>query len=266
MQIHLLMRAKQRNLIASTLSVLVLFSCTRKTETYQTTQLSDYVPLQVGKYITYQLDSTVFTVFGSVTETHSYREKQVVDAQIPDGMGRPSYRILRYLRDTTDTSAWTSAGTYFITPITNTIEVIENNLRFLKLILPIQQDNTWKGNRYLPDNPFSSFYDFKLIFGIDAWNYTYSSVNSTEVINNQSYTNTITIDGSSDSFNMNPDNAAVTDVNSPGYVNNYQEKYAKGIGLVYQQFTMWEYQPVNIGNPTPTKIGFGVKRSIIDHN
>lgn len=266
MQIHLLMRAKQLNFIASALSVLILFGCTRKTETYQTSQLSDYVPLQVGKYITYRLDSTVFTVFGSITETHFYIEKQVVDAQIPDGMGRPGYRIVRYLKDTTDTSAWTSAGTYFITPATTTTEVIENNLRFVKLTLPIQQNNTWKGNRFLPDNPFSSLYDFKLIFGIDAWNYTYSSVNSTEVINNQSYANTITIDGSADAFNMNPDNAVVTDANSPGYVNNYQEKYAKGIGLIYQQFTMWEYQPVNIGNPVPTKIGFRVKRSIIDHN
>jgi hypothetical protein len=51
-----------------------------------------------------------------------------------------------------------------------------------------------------------------------------------------------------------------------GRTNYSVEKYAKGIGLVYQEFLMWEYQPPNAANPTGARIGFGVKRSIIDHN
>ena len=42
------------------------------------------------------------------------------------------------------------------------------------------------------------------------------------------------------------------------------EKYAKGIGLIFQELKMWEYQP-----PSSARSGyrgFGVKRTIIDHN
>ena len=42
------------------------------------------------------------------------------------------------------------------------------------------------------------------------------------------------------------------------------EKYAKGIGMVFQDLKLWEYQP-----PSSSRSGFkgfGVKRTIIDHN
>ena len=42
------------------------------------------------------------------------------------------------------------------------------------------------------------------------------------------------------------------------------EKYAKGVGLIYQELILWEYQP-NIGG-TPFKVGFGIRRSILEHN
>ena len=93
--------------------------------------LSDYLPLQVGKYITYELDSTIFTNFGTVVAVHSYQEKQVFDAQVPDNLGRPSYRILRFLRDVSGTQGWSPAGAYFITPTDKTVEVIDNNLRVI---------------------------------------------------------------------------------------------------------------------------------------
>ena len=146
------------NFIAAALACFTFFSCTKKIENYNSAPLSDYLPLQVGNYITYRLDSTVFTNFGTVTAVHSYQEKQIVDAQITDNLGRNSYRILRYIRDTAGTQPWSPAGSYFITPTGKTVEVIENNLRFIKLALPITQDFSWKGNNYLPTDPYLSNY------------------------------------------------------------------------------------------------------------
>ena len=55
------------------------------------------------------------------------------------------------------------------------------------------------------------------------------------------------------------------DVNSYSEINFGAEKYAKGIGLVYRNFSHVEYQP-----PTPGRsgyrIGYGVKMTMIDHN
>ena len=53
-----------------------IFGCKKQTETvdnspYAPERLTELLPLSVGKYITYQTDSTVFTNFGGNVEIHS---------------------------------------------------------------------------------------------------------------------------------------------------------------------------------------------------
>ncbi len=255
------MRSKRLHLLTIILASFVFLGCTRETEQFQTEHLSEYLPLQVGKYITYRLDSTVFLNFGTVTAVHSYQEKHVIDAQITDATGRLSYRILRFIRDTAGIQPWISAGTYSITPNDSVIEVNENNLRFIKLALPIKQDFSWKGNRYLPDDAFAPVFNFNSDYGINNWDYTYSSIEGTLLLNGQTYNNVLTVDGIDDNFNANKTDASVINPVAPAYVNYIQDNYAKGIGLISQAFIFWEYDPIKTA-----KVGFGVKRSIIDHN
>lgn len=428
------MRSKRLHLVAAALACFVFFGCDKKTEELTSAPLSDYFPLQVGKYTTYRLDSTVFTNFGSVTEIHSYQEKHIVDAQITDALGRNSYRILRFIRDTMGLQPWRPAGSYFITPLDKQIEVIENNLRIVKMHLPIKRDFSWKGNMYLNFKPFGSLYNFSNDIDMSEWDFSYESLTDTvtyqqqkitgvvrilqvdqrnkmdtvdvaanrasipqdvesvwlrgnatdtiilntinptsgheyitifnrtnfyaslnkilippgtslqfqyyngkwyypnplNVINNRTTlpgntslgyifgtaTDTIRVDVSGiDTFRVkavkiyNKSNfVAVCNFNTalskitipPGFGRSYElyngqwrltgnsntlldkdpystelpfgstnystEKYAKGLGLVYQELLMWEYQPPNGANPNGFRNGFGVKRSIIDHN
>jgi hypothetical protein len=260
------MRANKLNL-AGLLCILLLFSCTKETEQFQSEPLSDYTPLQAGKYITYRLDSTIFTNFGVGIAVHSFQEKHVVDAPIMDALGRPSYRILRFTRDTAGTEPWEPAGSYFITPTTNTVEVIENNLRFVKLVSPITQDNTWKGNRYLPTDPYEDvFASWNNDDDMADWDYTYSSLNGSLTLKGQAYNNVLTVDGVNDVFNADAATSSVVNPAVIAFVNYMQDKYAKGLGLIYQQMIMWEYQPPNAVVPVGVKVGFGVTRSMIDHN
>ena len=70
-----------------TVSVLFLSSCKKSTEEFDTAPLSDYYPLTVGKYVTYNLDSTVvYQNFGQTQNVHSYQVKLVVDTT-------PEFRI-----------------------------------------------------------------------------------------------------------------------------------------------------------------------------
>jgi hypothetical protein len=83
------MRAKTnlRFLLLLLIFLGILFSitsCKKVTEEFQTDDVSEYIPLQVGKFITYRLDSLVFTNGGRSQETHSYQVKHVVDAEITD--------------------------------------------------------------------------------------------------------------------------------------------------------------------------------------
>ena len=51
-----------------------------------------------------------------------------------------------------------------------------------------------------------------------------------------------------------------------GSTNYSIEKYAKGVGLVYKEFIMWDYQPNPGGVGGAYKAGFGIKMWMIDHN
>lgn len=245
----------------------VLFSgCEKETEILQPETLTDYLPAQPGKYITYQLDSTIFTNFGTATTIRSYQEKNEVDALMTDNLGRSSYRVFRFLRDVAGMQAWRPAGTYLITPTDNTIEVLENNLRYVKLTSPVKQDNSWRGNRFLPAEPYKDRYQFSNDDyqegdkSFPNWKYTYTGVNDTFAFKGQKITPVVTVLHIADSVN-----APVTQPAAYGYRNHAVNKFAKGIGLVYEELTMWEYQP-NPGGSGGYRTGFGVKRSMIDHN
>ena len=79
-----------------------------KSYNYPSTPLSAYMPLQVGKYITYRLDSLVFIQFGTMDTTVSYLAKDVIEDSISDNEGRPSLRVVRYLNDTAASRAMES--------------------------------------------------------------------------------------------------------------------------------------------------------------
>jgi hypothetical protein len=239
-----------------------LFSCSDKTEEFVSEPLSDYIPLQLGKYITYRIDSLVFTNFGRDIEIHKYQVKHVVDAQITDNLGRPSYRIFTYLSDSTGMEGWTPNGSYFITPVTNQMEVIENNLRVIKLHQPIRDGYEWKGNAYLPIDPYDSrdplnSYDF----GMNEWDFYYDGEAEPAVsIQGQTYNDVFTVEQRDDAFNAP---VAIDDVY--GFKNRSIEKYSKNIGLVYREYELWEYEP-NTSGSSPYYKGFGITMWMIDHN
>ena len=255
---------RSKNLILLLAAVGFLFSitsCKKETEEFKTDAIADYLPLSVGKYITYRLDSTVFTNFGRNQEIHRYQVKHLVDAQVPDNLGRPSYRILRYLRDSIGTQPWVNNGTYFITPLADQAEVIEDNLRFIKLHLPFKLNTDWKGNKYLSDKPYASLYIFSNDDGINDWDYNMESFDETLTIGGQPVNDVYTIFVIDEAMN-----APVSNFSVAGWRTLVTEKYAKNIGLVSRDYILWEYQPNSGGSGVGPIEGFGVKMWMIDHN
>ncbi len=255
-----LMRSKNLILSLAALSFLFSFnSCKKETEEFKTDSIADYMPLTVGKYITYRLDSTVWVNFGTVQQIHRYQVKHMVDAQVPDNLGRPSYRIIRYLRDSLGTQPWVENGTYFITPLADQAEVIEDNQRYIKLHLPFKIDTDWKGNKYLSDDPFASLFTLENDNDMNQWDYNLESFQETTTIGNKNVNDVYTVFQIDDAFN-----APVTDFSIVGLRTLAVEKYAKNIGLVARDFIMWEYQPAS--SQAAHYTGFGIKMWMIDHN
>src|ERR1700740_3514150 len=113
-------------LIAFSMLLLGITGC-RKSSNYPAMPLSDYMPLSVGKYITYRLDSLIFINFGTSDTVFSYLARDIIEDSITDNEGRPSLRVVRYLSDTTGTMPWTPIETYMVTPTQNNVQVVETN-------------------------------------------------------------------------------------------------------------------------------------------
>lgn len=249
-----------RLLLWLSLSAFLLPSCEEK-EDFTTESIADYVPLTTGKYITYRLDSLVFTNFGRTTEVHKYQVKHVIDAAITDNEGRPAYRVFRYLRDSAGTQAWQPAGTYTVTRLSDQVEVAEDNLRVIKLHMPVRNGFTWKGNRYVPTNPYNTPYNFSNDDNMQDWDFLYDGDPASFSYGGQNYANVLTVEQADEAFNV-----PITSPASYAAYTRSVERYSKNTGLVFRQYELWEYQPNTGGTGGPYKVGFGITMWMIDHN
>ncbi len=244
--------------------VVTITSC-KKTIHYPAPPLTDYfISLQVGKYVTYRMDSLNFYYYGQLDTITSYLAKDSVEGTTVDGTGATAWVVVRYLSDTLGDS-WTTNETYTVSATLATIDLTENNLRFIKLAGPMSVGFSWTGNTYLPYAPYQDFFlysDYNNL-SLGGWNYTYMQVNQPFTVNNGTkYDSTATILQIADSTNV-----PITDPNSFAAQTYWSETYAKNVGLIYRHTEMWEYQP-----PTPDgtqqgyKIGFELTMSVVDHN
>ena len=240
--------------------LLTLGSCSDKEEEFVTEPLSDYMLTTPGKFIIYRLDSTVTSAFGVNLEIHSYQVRHEVDAEITDNLGNKSYRVFRSIRNADGTGDWQPNGTYMVTDYGKQIEVVEDNLRFLKLQGPLREGIEWKGNSQLPDNPYSGLgFNIAVVDYMKNWEYYYAGFESVVDVNGETYNDVYTVE-QEDFVDNWPVTAGVAGVNIRAY-----EQYAKNIGLVHRSHTILEYDPNSSGS-TATYNGFAVNMWMIDHN
>ncbi len=251
-----------RPLSISVISIAIfLCACQNQKEKFFTEAVADYLPLQIGKYITYRLDSTVFTQSGSKIETHQYLVKHTVQSETTDNEGRKTFVINRQLNNVTGSGAWVANGSYYITPLTDRMEVVDNNLRVVTLRSPLKTGFTWKGNSYLPLAPYKPLYKSETAgIQMNQWEFQYGSMADTS-INNIAYKNVWTVVQSNEVNNIPP-----TPATSFGFIEVSQEKYAKGIGLIYKNFQLYDYQAAHADNPQASYAGFGITMWIVEHN
>ncbi|MBS1661539.1 MAG: hypothetical protein JST68_10865 [Bacteroidetes bacterium] len=230
---------------------------------YQGAPTDFFMPLQVGKYAIYRLDSLNFYYYGQLDTTTSYLAKDSVEKSFTDGSGKTAWLVTRYLSDTLG-SYWYSSKTYTVSPSSLQVAVTEDNLRYIKLVAPVDFGTVWNGNAALPYEPFKDFFDFSddSHLNLDNWSYTYQNVGLPYAVGSKKYDTTVTMLAVNDSVNV-----PIKDPKTFASRTYWWETYAKSVGLVYRHTEMWEYQP-----PTPDgtqsgyKIGFVVTMKLQSHN
>jgi hypothetical protein len=248
--------------------VAVLTSCKKnvpfqKTSAYIGDPADYFLPLQVGKYAIYRLDSVNFYNFGQQDTTTSYLAKDSVESSVVDGTGATAWLVTRYLSDTAG-DGWAPSQTYTVTATTQTLQMTENNLRYIKLAYPIEDGFSWSGNSYLPYAPYQDFAQFSddSHLNVGTWNYTYQDVSKPYALGSVSYDSTATVIADNDSINV-----PILDPLSFASRTYWAETYAKHIGLLYRHTEIWEWQPPTPDGAQPGYyIGFEVTMSLLSHN
>jgi len=240
----------------SYLLIAILFCCigckkSNEELNYQT--INSFAPAKVGATYFYRLDSTIAPAFGAGLINRSYQCKDSIESSFVNSVGNTTLRVFRYLRDTLGTQAWQYKSTYSISFTNNGLELSENNLRYLKLVNPIIDEKAWKGNSYIDTKSINSAFRY-----LDDWDYTYTKINEPYTVKKGKIDSTITVLQKDETIPAGPFNP-----------NSYQQKnysievYAKGIGLIYEDFLHYTYQtsPTN-GYEEGT---YGIRLSLIDY-
>jgi hypothetical protein len=227
------MRFRILQVIGAAVVALIFFSC-KKYDSQVFLSASAYYPLDSGTVWFYRLDSTTIPAFGTSLIMRSYHVKDSVGSSFYDNTGRESWLVYRFITDTLEENPWQSLSTYYVTPTTNDVEVVDdNNLRFIKLISPVSEGRTWSGNSYIDTRSFSSLFPY-----LDGWQYEYDSVNLPFQ----------TLAGIVDS-SITVKQADETSPEGPFDPQYYQQRdysvevYACNKGLIYKNFLHWTWQP-----------------------
>jgi hypothetical protein len=240
--------------------LIVFLSGCKKNEELNMVSFKELYPMQAGKIFYYRLDSTVISSSQQQLVTVSYNAKDSVETEFLDNLGRKSFRIFRYLRDTltpiSNNSNWKYTATYYATLDENRLEYVDNNLRFVSLTNPVSEGSQWKGAQYInTDYYVQNVVDYRFY---KDYKHEYRNVGQPFQVKKGTIGETYTVFHVDD---RTPD--APFDPNQFQDRNYSIEVYAKGIGLIYKDMLRYVY------NVTPTRgffpENFGIRLSLIDY-
>jgi len=107
----------------------------------------NYYPVEEGLYWIYKVDSISFNDNTHSIDTFSFNYKEVLSSSFIDSSGIKSYRLSRYFKEN-DSANWEFRNDWFVSLNTRTLERVEDNIRFIKLLFPIDITKGWNGNLY----------------------------------------------------------------------------------------------------------------------
>ncbi|MFM2018960.1 MAG: hypothetical protein RL007_2616 [Bacteroidota bacterium] len=210
-----------RNFLLAFACALTFISC-RKEETPAVDIGLGYFPTQIGHWVIYEVDSTVYDDFLNDTFYYRYQVKEVLESNFTDNEGREAIRVERYRRDFDstlpyDSIPWHLSRVWSFTRTNYIGEKMEENERFIRLAFPAREDVNWNGNAYNT---------------IGSWNYKYKSIDAPFTIANMSFDSTVLVEQKREINRLNH--------------RSYQERYAKNVGMILKNVI--DVRDTNVGN------------------
>ncbi|MEM1327869.1 MAG: hypothetical protein AAGI23_18060 [Bacteroidota bacterium] len=234
---------------------LLLTSCQQNVSIEPLVTGQNYYPLEVGKYITYQVDSVLFdpTDGRTVRDSSSNQIREtVVDSWTAED-GKAMFRIERAIYEA-DTDEWRVTDVYATYADELEAVRVEENLSFTKMKFPFREGQRWEGLNFNPN--LEVFIADEPIEMFKNWG---------------SVTRTIGEPMQIDDFNF----TAVTKIELANDTNAIElrtgfEYYARNIGLVYRELYILDTQNTLAADDVvwadKAEEGFLMTQKVVDFN
>ena len=190
----------------------------------------DYFPIEIQKEKKFLVTNIIHNSFGK--DTSSYYLKEIITESFIDLEGDTAYRIQRYWRtDTTQT--YEIKDVWVVKKSENSIQQLEENIRFTKLIFPINKNSFWNGNAFN---------------NLGYQEYSVQSIHTGFNLNNLTFDSCVSINQNYKSNLLEYENS--------------QEIYSFGLGLVYKEVIVIQ---INNGNLTDITQGNEYIQELIEY-
>lgn len=214
----------------------------------------DYFPLEIGKYIEYEVDSIIYDPQqGGTVVDSSYRlvREEITDSFI-DALGNEVFTIERSERIDSSQN-WELTDVYGAYNTETQSIRKEENLEFIKMIFPIRDRRDWDAI------PFDERLEVEIagetIEMFKNWESEVEDVDLPETINGLSFEEVATV-------------TVADDQNQIEYRYGL-EKYARGVGLIYRELRILDSQDTEADTVAfidRVEEGFILEQRIIGHN
>jgi hypothetical protein len=193
-----------------------------------------YFPTTVGTWVEYQVDSMWRDDALSVRDSITYQLREKITEHFTDAEGRPCQRITRYVQNAE--GGWMVHDIWAATANAQAAEKTEENIRRLKLSFPTREGRAWDINVYnTVDDLEVAYRDVD-----EPWSTAGLSFDSTLVVRNT----------------VGP---------NPIIKRNFEECYAKNVGLVQKYWEESESQYSNTSPPVLQTKGFRLNMVVTAH-
>ncbi|MEX2596828.1 MAG: hypothetical protein WEC59_07850 [Salibacteraceae bacterium] len=201
---------KWSKISSSTLWFLILgtlMSCEKPKEPESIDFGYDYLPLEIGNWIEYEVDSIVFNEFTNSTDTFKFKLRESCEQIITDLEGRTVYRFERSKRSL-DSSDYIFQYSYVVLIDELRAEKVVDNIKTTILTFPPNEESEWDANAFnaMPEHSFY-FKDVGDPFFVDELLFNETLL----VIQDDDTTNFI-------------------------FKSFSQERYAKDVGLIFKEY------------------------------
>lgn len=204
-------------------TILIFLSSCKKEEAPVVDTGYDYFPMELGRYVSYNVDSIFTDLDVKIADTLHFQVKERVDSLYENSEGNTVARLQRFYRSDS-TEEWQLRDIWTMTKTSTRAEKLEENVPFVRMAFSVLSSQAWDGNAFNQ---------------LDEWEHSYAGIGTSKNVGGIDYAETVDV--------IQRNETLLTRIEYG------REIYAKHVGMVFKQLDTF-----NTVFPT-SEVSLGVK-------